>query len=165
MTPAFIALGSNVEPCLYYLTAAINRLQALGKIISIAPLYRSSAYGVENQPDFLNSACILNTSILPLDLLNSLKDIEDKLGRKERFRWGPREIDLDIIFYNKQVIEEDELIIPHIDYKNRIFVLTPLCDLDASFLPPEEDKNLAQLKAACLDKTQLKLEAENWWTG
>jgi 2-amino-4-hydroxy-6-hydroxymethyldihydropteridine diphosphokinase len=165
MTPAFIALGSNVEPRLNYLTAAIHRLQALGKIIAIAPLYRSSAYGVEDQADFLNSACILNTNFLALDLLNSLKDIEEKLGRKKRFRWGPREIDLDIIFYDKQVIEKDKLVIPHQDYKNRIFVIKPLCDLDANFIPPGEDKNLAQLLAECTDKTQIKLEAENWWDG
>lgn len=165
MIPAYIALGSNIESRLDYLTAAIDQLQLLGKIEKVAPLYRSSPYGVEDQADFLNSACILNTRILPLDLLNSLKDIEEKLGRKERFHWGPREIDLDIIFYNKQVIGEDELIIPHSDYKNRIFVLMPLCDLDAAFIPPGEDKNLAQLKADCPDKTQIKLEAENWWTG
>lgn len=165
MTPAYIALGSNVEPRLNHLIAAVDQLQVLGKIEKVAPLYRSSPYGVENQADFLNSACILHTRILPLDLLNSLKDIEVKLGRKERFRWGPREIDLDIIFYDQQVIEEDELVIPHTDYKNRIFVLKPLCDLHATFTPPGEDRNLAQLMTDCPDKTQIKLEAENWWTG
>lgn len=165
MIPAYIALGSNIEPRLNYLTAAIEQLQSLGKIERVAPLYRSGPYGVETQADFFNSACILNTSILPLDLLNSLKDIEEKLGRKKRFHWGPREIDLDIIFYDQQVIEEDELTIPHADYKNRIFVLMPLCGLDATFIPPGEDKDLAQLKADCQDKTQIKLEAENWWTG
>ena len=102
MIPVFINLGSNVEPKLQYLTSAIDQFQTIGKITKIAPLYLTSPYGVTTQPDFLNSAFILSTNFLPLDLLTALKDIERKIGRIERFHWGPREIDLDIIFYNKR---------------------------------------------------------------
>lgn len=163
MIPVFIALGSNIEPRLQYLSSAIDQLQTLGKVKKIAPLYRSSAYGVKEQSYFLNSACILSTNFLPLDLLKALKDIEGKIGRKERFHWGPREIDLDIIFYSNETVEEEELVIPHPDYKNRRFVLQPLADMEADYSPPGETKNLSQLLDECQDKTHIKLETKNWY--
>jgi dihydroneopterin aldolase/2-amino-4-hydroxy-6-hydroxymethyldihydropteridine diphosphokinase len=163
MIPVFVALGSNVEPRLKYLTSAVDEMQLAGKIGKIAPLYSSSGYGVEDQADFLNSACILGTNLLPLDLLKTLKDIELKLGRKKRSRWGPREIDLDIIFYNNEVIEEEGLIIPHPDYKNRRFVLGPISEMEPDFNPPRENKNVKQLLDSCRDDTHIKLEMTNWY--
>lgn len=163
MIPAFIALGSNIEPRLKYLTAAVDRLKNLGTITKIAPLYQSRAYGVKNQPDFYNSACMLNTKFLPLDLLKALKDIEKEIGRKERFHWGPREIDLDIIFYGDTTINEKELVIPHRDYKNRRFVIQSLANIEPNFIPPNESKNLLQLSEACQDETHLKLQNMNWY--
>lgn len=163
MKPVFIALGSNIEPRLQYLSSAIDQLQALGTVKKIAPLYRSSAYGVKEQSYFLNSACLLNTNFLPLDLLKALKDIERKIGRKERFHWGPREIDLDIIFYNNETVEKEELVIPHPDYKNRRFVLQPLADMEAEYSPPGETRNLSRLLLECPDSTHIKLETKNWY--
>ena len=163
MIPVYIALGCNVKPCKKYLTSAIDLLQALGTITKIASLYRSNAYGVENQPDFFNSACLLNTNFLPLDLLEGLKDIEKKIGRKERFHWGPREIDLDIIFYDNEIINENELIVPHSDYKNRRFVLQPLAEIAEYFIPPGESKNLQTVLYECPDVTHVKLEIKDWY--
>ena len=163
MIPVYIALGSNIEPRIQYLTSALDQLNNLGIFINIAPLYRSNAYGVKEQSYFLNSACILSTNFLPLDLLKALKDIEGKIGRRERFYWGPREIDLDIIFYNNEIIEEEALIIPHPDYKNRRFVLQPLVDMESNFSPPGETKKLSQLLHECPDNTHIKLETKNWY--
>lgn len=163
MIPVFIALGSNIEPRLTYLTAAVDQLHTFGEITKIAALYESTAYGVEDQPAFFNSACILNTKVLPLDLLESLKAIEKKLGRKQRTRWARREIDLDIVFYNQEIIREKELVIPHPDYKNRRFVLQPLADLDANFKPPGEHKNIKQLLDSCPDNTEIELKTANWY--
>lgn len=163
MTRTFIALGSNVEPRLKYLISAVDQLGQLGTVSKIAPLYESNAYGVQNQPDFYNSACILNTNILPLDLLKALKDIEAKLGRKRRFRWGPREIDLDIIFYGDTVINKEGIIIPHAGFKQRRFVLLPLTKMDADFIPPEESRNLNELLRDCKDETRVRLEKDDWY--
>jgi 2-amino-4-hydroxy-6-hydroxymethyldihydropteridine diphosphokinase len=163
MNPVFIALGSNIEPRLQYLSSAIDQFQSLGTVKKIAPLYRSSAYGVKEQSYFFNSACLLNTNFLPLDLLKALKDIERKIGRKERFHWGPREIDLDIIFYNDKIVQEESLVIPHPDYKNRRFVLQPLADMEADYSPPGEIRNLRQLLLDCPDNTHIKLEKKNWY--
>lgn len=163
MIPVFIALGSNIEPRLAYLTAAVDQLHKLGEITKVASLYESTAYGIEHQPDFLNSACILKTDLSAGDLLVSLKWIEKQLGRKHRGRWAPREIDLDIIFYDERVIREDELVIPHPDYKNRSFVLRPLADLDASFTPPGEYRNVKELLDSCPDNTQIKTKTSEWY--
>lgn len=163
MIRAFVALGSNVEPRLKYLTSAVDELQDLGTVLKIAPLYRSRAYGVEDQPDFLNSACILNTNILPLDFLKALKDIEKKLGRRKTFRWGPREIDLDIILFGDQVLNTEELIIPHPGFKERRFVLLPLVQMDANFIPPAESRSLKEILHDCSDATPVKLEKKNWY--
>ena len=162
MTPAFVALGSNVEPRLKYLTSAVVQLRRLGTVSKIAPLYESRAYGVRNQPDFLNSACILITNFLPLDLLKALKDIEEKLGRKRRFPWGPREIDLDIIFYGDKVIDEDELVVPHPEFRERRFVLLPLAEIETDYVPPGESRNLTELLRDCKDETPVRLEKDNW---
>jgi 2-amino-4-hydroxy-6-hydroxymethyldihydropteridine diphosphokinase len=163
MTRTFIALGSNVEPRQKYLISAVDQLGKLGTVSKIAPLYMSRAYGVQNQPDFYNSACILNTNILPLDLLKALKDIEAKIGRKRRFRWGPREIDLDIVLYGNTVINEEGLIIPHPEFRERRFVLLPLTKMDADFIPPEESRNLNELLRDCKDETHVRLEKDDWY--
>jgi 2-amino-4-hydroxy-6-hydroxymethyldihydropteridine diphosphokinase len=163
MTPVFIALGSNIEPRLKYLTSAMAQLQKLGTVLKIAPLYRSGPFGIEDQPDFLNSACILSTNFLPLDFLKALKDIEKNLGRRKTFRWGPREIDLDIIFFGDRIINQEELIIPHPGFKERRFVLLPLVQMDADFIPPAENRTLKEILHGCSDETTLKLEKKNWY--
>jgi len=163
MIPAFVALGSNIEPRLKYLTSAVVQLEKLGTVLKIAPLYRSHPYGVEDQPDFLNSACILSTNFLPLDFLKALKDIEKKLGRRKTFRWGPREIDLDIIFLGDRIINEEELVIPHPGFRERRFVLLPLVQMDAHFIPPAENRTLKELLNDCSDETPIKLEEDNWY--
>ena len=97
MAEVFIALGSNLGDRLNYLIKSVNLLNLIGNVSSIAKLYQSSAYGFTAQPFFLNSAILLQTDIVPLNLLERLKNIEREVGRKKRIRWGPREIDLDII--------------------------------------------------------------------
>lgn len=159
--PVFIALGSNVEPRQLFLIQAIDRLKTIGNIVKIAPLYESEAYGETEQQAFLNSAILLETALTPQALLASLKRIEKILGRQKRYRWGPREIDLDIIFYDQQIVSQNDLEIPHPDYRNRRFVLQPLVDLNAHFVAPDSKKTLFQLLKECHDETriqQLKLE-------
>ena len=119
MADVYIALGSNIGDRKRHLLKAINKIHSIGEIISIAPLYLSSAYGFFEQPDFYNSIVLLKTKLEPLKLLNKLKLIEVEVGRKNRIRWGPREIDLDIIFYNQEIIETNELTVPHPDFKNQ----------------------------------------------
>lgn len=162
MSAAYIALGSNLEPREYYMRQAVRRLGKLGKILKIGRLYESDPYGVTEQPAFLNSALILETALPPRELLPALKAIEQRLGRRKRQRWGPREIDLDIIFYGDMVVREENLHIPHDDYRNRRFVLQPLAELEPDFVAPGSGRTLRQALQDCPDQTRLKLYKTDW---
>ncbi len=159
----YLALGSNVEPRREYLVTAVQALETLGQVIAVAPIYESPPYGYEAQGDFYNSACLMQTDLPPLELLAQLKKIEKALGRVPRMRWGPREIDLDIIFYNRLTMKTPELTIPHADYLHRAFVLRPLADLAPEFVPPDQQEPLCCL-AQRHPAPALRLVEKNWIT-
>jgi 2-amino-4-hydroxy-6-hydroxymethyldihydropteridine diphosphokinase len=164
VTAAYLALGSNLEPRESYLNRALERLKALGTIEKIAPLYQSEPYGVSDQPHFLNSAVLLETELQPRELLQALKKIERDLGRQTRRRWGPREIDIDIIFYGDKIIRESDLHIPHDDYRNRRFVLQPLLYLQPNLTSPDTHETLRQLFKNCPDNSKLTVFKKSWVT-
>ncbi len=131
-----LGLGSNVGNRLHYILTAIGRLKDLGEIGKISTIYESEPWGVEDQEPFLNCVLELYTRLDPHALLKELKLIEKKVGRKERFRWGPREIDIDILLYEDEVVETDELKIPHPLIKERDFVLVPMLEINPSLKDP-----------------------------
>lgn len=162
MKRAFLALGSNVAPRQKFLANAIQSLNDLGVVERISPLYESQAYGESNQANFLNGALILRTGLTPVDLLSGVKKIEKKLGRKERYRWGPREIDIDIIFFEREMIDQPGLKIPHADYQNRRFVLQPLVDIAPDFIAPDSGFSLQATLQKCPDASPLILIESNY---
>lgn len=164
MVTVYLALGSNLGERQAYMQRAVQEMAALGCTERIAPLYESAPYGERAQPAFLNSALGLATSLTPQALLNGLKTIEQKLGRKARRRWGPREIDLDIIFFGQEMVQEAGLTIPHYDYRRRRFVLQPLADIAPDFIAPDTRLPLWRLLADCPDTTPLKPLQNNWMT-
>jgi len=122
-----LALGSNIGNKAENISKAYTELINFGiEIVSKSSLYNNPAYGYENQEDFVNSVILAKTDYYPEELLGIIKVIEKKLGRLKTFRWGPRIIDIDIIFYDNIRYNSEKLIIPHRDYKNRDFVLKPL---------------------------------------
>ncbi|ADC90073.1 2-amino-4-hydroxy-6-hydroxymethyldihydropteridin epyrophosphokinase [Thermocrinis albus DSM 14484] len=133
---AFIAFGSNVEDRINYILKAIELLQPCGKILKISTIYESAPWGVSQQPSFLNGVLLLETSFDPIKLLFCLKDVERLAGRRERYRWGPREIDLDIILYENNILFLSFLTIPHPYMTERDFVLVPLLELDPNLQHP-----------------------------
>ena len=106
------------------------------EVISQSPIYQTPPWGYEDQPDFLNQVVFGQTVLPPEDLLVYLKQIETKVGRKPTFRYGPRLVDLDIIFYGNLIMDKDELQIPHPRMHERAFVLVPLNDLNPSLAHP-----------------------------
>lgn len=162
MISAYIALGSNISPRLSRLQTAGKLLTREGDVDRAAPVYRSAPYGVEDQPAFFNTAVRLKTHLSPVDLLDFVKTIEVQVGRQQRYRWGPREIDLDIIFYGQEIVQQPRLTIPHADYKNRRFVLQPLTDIEPAFIPPDARQSLSELLQLCPDLLPLKLYRKNW---
>jgi 2-amino-4-hydroxy-6-hydroxymethyldihydropteridine diphosphokinase len=136
MATVYLALGSNLGNSYTNIDKAIALLSKSISHLKRAPLYISKAIGYTDQPDFLNTAITGMTSLSPIELLNFNKAIEKKVGRIDRFRWGPREIDIDIIFYDDLVLDTSQLKIPHSQFMNRDFVLQPIVDLNPSVIDP-----------------------------
>jgi 2-amino-4-hydroxy-6-hydroxymethyldihydropteridine diphosphokinase len=130
---ARIGLGSNVGDSQLALERACSALAGLGVLRARSSLYRTKAWGVPDQPDFLNAAVLLETALAPRALLAALKAIEADLGRVATFRWGPRAIDLDILAYDDLRLREAELTVPHERLFERAFALAPLAEIDPSF--------------------------------
>ncbi len=119
-----------------FILRAVGELEERFGVLDISTVYESDPWGVEDQPPFLNCVVKMETSLSPRDLLRELQSIERKIGRKRRFRWGPREIDVDILLYGGEVIREKDLEIPHPRMRERDFVLVPLVEVDPDVRDP-----------------------------
>lgn len=149
MSIVFIGLGSNIGNRDLNIEMALEKLQKKGvKILCYSSFYATKPYGYTDQPEFLNGVAEITTDLTPRCLLNLLLDIESELGRKRRIKWGPRIIDLDILFYDDLVIDEKGLTIPHPDLHNRRFVLEPLNEIDPEFIHPVLGKTVKELYTA-----------------
>lgn len=145
MATIYLALGSNVGDSAKYIEQAIGLLGPAVNNIRRAPVYRSRAVGYTDQADFLNTAVSGQTSLSPEKLLSFLQSVEQEVGRTETFRWGPREIDIDIIFYDDLLLETPALTLPHPLFRERDFVLRPLADLNSSLVDPVSGQTASQL--------------------
>ena len=135
---SFIGLGSNLENPQQQVSTAFKALSALPqtKLEAQSALYRSKAVGPGKQPDYINAVAKLSTSLNPEQLLCELQAIEQQHHRLRLERWGPRTLDLDILTYGKQVINSENLCIPHPGITERNFVLYPLAELDSELYLP-----------------------------
>ncbi len=147
MTKVFLGLGSNLGDKAAYIAKAINFLQEKINNLVSAPLYDSKAWGVTNQPDFINTVVMGETALSPEELLTFIKVVEQRVGRIERYRWGPREIDVDILFYGDQIYQTEKLQIPHAGVQDRDSVLVPICDLAPDLVHPVFQQIMSQLLA------------------
>ena len=132
MNRAYLGLGTNMGDRLDYLNKTCDLLSQNENIISLkkSNLYETKAWGYTEQADFLNMCVEIETNLAPYDLLSLCQEIENKLDRVRVIRWGPRTIDIDVLFYNDVVSTEEKLLIPHPRIKERAFVLVPLMDLN-----------------------------------
>ncbi|ACA44242.1 2-amino-4-hydroxy-6-hydroxymethyldihydropteridine diphosphokinase [Clostridium botulinum] len=146
MHTAYVAFGSNIGEKENYIKRALEKIEERGmKIIKVSSIYETEPYGVLDQDSFLNGVVKIETNLTPEDLIGELLHIEKQLDRVRERRWGPRTIDLDIIFYDDLIINEKDLVIPHKDMENREFVLKPLCDIDENFIHPVLKKSVREL--------------------
>lgn len=124
----YFGLGSNLGNRLQNLRDAMANLQSLGKIIDTSDVFATPAWGGVAQPDYLN-ACVkieCNENLTPTEILRRVKNFETELGRVKSIRWGPRKIDIDILLIDEIIYKSPELIIPHMNLHERLFVLVPL---------------------------------------
>ncbi|MFY9780241.1 MAG: 2-amino-4-hydroxy-6-hydroxymethyldihydropteridine diphosphokinase [Candidatus Baltobacteraceae bacterium] len=133
MALARIGVGSNAGQAAANVERAFAALSSLGRLVARSSLFRTRAWGVTGQPDFVNAAALLETGLEPRELLAKLKGIEVELGRVATFRWGPRAIDLDILAYDDVVVDEPDLVVPHARLLERAFALGPLAEIDPAF--------------------------------
>jgi 2-amino-4-hydroxy-6-hydroxymethyldihydropteridine diphosphokinase len=146
MSTVFIGIGSNLGNREQNCTSAIKLLIENGlKVTKMSRKVETEPWGVENQPRFINMAVKAETVLEPLKLLAMLKDIESRLGRKSDIRWGPRIIDLDILFYDDIVIKTPELNIPHPGISERVFVLRPLSEIAPDKIHPVLQKSIKKM--------------------
>jgi 2-amino-4-hydroxy-6-hydroxymethyldihydropteridine diphosphokinase len=130
LTRAFIGLGSNVGDRLANLVAGLEALAEQGiSVAKVSSVYETEPIGPP-QDDFLNAAAAIETELKPNELVGVLKSVEQEIGREAGPRWGPRVLDLDLLLYGDQTVDEPDLKVPHAELTNRAFVLVPLLDVD-----------------------------------
>lgn len=145
---AVIALGSNMGDRQNYLDRAVQEIEKrVGRITAVSDILETKAYGYTEQGDFLNMVLICETALTPHVLLDVLHEIEAELDRVRLIHWGPRTVDLDILYYGEEIIKDEDLQIPHADLANRDFVLRPLAQIAETMLDPEKKKTIGQLLA------------------
>ncbi len=136
MAQVFVGLGSNLSDPIKQVNRALRSLDELAqtRMVSCSKLYGSAPQGPQDQPDFVNAVCLLETQLTPMDLLLALQGIEQAQGRVKKRHWGERLIDLDILLFDDLTVSLPELTIPHVEIANRDFVLIPLFEIapDAS---------------------------------
>lgn len=157
-TNVFIGLGSNLQEPAAQLARAVAELAALPDttLIMQSPFYASRPVGPQDQPDFVNGAVWLSTRLTPHALLDQLQAIEQAHGRERLKHWGPRTLDLDLLIFGNQVLNDDRLTVPHRELPNRDFVLQPLLDLKPDLALPDATL-IATLRAQCPDNRLRRL--------
>ena len=154
----YIGIGSNINNRLHFIETAIKKIDAESgcEVEKISSLYESKPFGNIEQENFINLAILVKTLFEPEALFNFLKQIESEIGRRNSTRWGPREIDLDILFYDDIICNDSQLTIPHKGIAERDFVLIPMCEIAPNFIHPEINKKICDICKAKLEKNIIR---------
>jgi 2-amino-4-hydroxy-6-hydroxymethyldihydropteridine diphosphokinase len=152
MNRAYLLTGGNLGDRMQYLTRAAAAIQEnCGAIVRQSAIYETQAWGIKEQAAFLNQVIEIKTEMAANELLNNVLKIEESLGRVRTRKYGPRLIDIDILFFNEEVINTPMLTVPHPQLQNRRFVLEPLNEIAPDFMHPVLLKTIRQLLAGCTD--------------
>ncbi|UEG49954.1 2-amino-4-hydroxy-6-hydroxymethyldihydropteridine diphosphokinase [Ferruginibacter lapsinanis] len=157
MNKTYLLLGSNMGNSKEQLLSAQKNIKKqIGKITRLSSLYQTAAWGNTNQPDFLNQVIIVETRLSARETIKTILSIEKEMGRIRTVKNAPRVIDIDILFYNKEIINDNDLKIPHPEIQNRNFVLSPLNELSPNMKHPVLNKTIHYLLTICKDKLNVK---------
>ncbi len=157
-----LSLGSNIEPREDFLKRAIFFLRDKIKIKKISSLYETEPWGYKNQEKFLNLVISGETDLEPENLIKFIKEVERKVGRGESFKWGPREIDIDIILYGDRIIEKENLTVPHKFFEERGFVVIPLFEINRYLVNPKSKRDISEIYKNVQKEGVVKLESREF---
>ena len=162
MNNAYLLIGGNLGDRLANLNNAIQKIELhCGKIISSSAIYETAAWGFTEQPPFFNQALQVETALSATELMQQLLSIELSLGRERLLPLGPRSIDLDIIYFNNEIIQNDIVSIPHPRMEQRNFVLIPLNEIAPTFLHPVLHIPTSTLLKQCKDESHVYKKTTN----
>lgn len=158
LNKVYLHTGSNIGDKKARLLQALVYIEAeVGTILKTSALYQTEAWGLTNQDDFFNQAVLVNTEFKPLEVLNKLKEIEIKMGRIKTERWTARIIDIDILFWDNELVNEPSLTIPHPHIPERNFVLIPMLEIAPYLVHPLLNKNIEELYLESKDTQEVIL--------
>lgn len=158
MHQVYLLLGVNLGDRFLQMKTALKEIELqIGRVIKSSSLYETAAWGVEDVPDYLNQVVLVDSSLEPLLVLKKIKKIEEKLGRTRNVKWESRLIDIDILYYDRLIMDTDKLTIPHPYLHFRKFTLVPLLEIDNDFLHPVLNKNHEELLLELNDHLEVKI--------
>jgi 2-amino-4-hydroxy-6-hydroxymethyldihydropteridine diphosphokinase len=157
MNTVYILTGGNLGDRLANLQKATQYLRKeTGNIVASSSIYETEAWGNNHQPDFYNQVHIINTKLSAEQMMEKILKIEEQMGRVRAAKNASRIIDIDILFFNDDIINKENLIIPHPEISNRRFVLTPLNELSPELIHPALNKSINELLSTCKDTLSVK---------
>lgn len=157
MNLVYLHLGSNIGDRGGFLQRARSYIQdEIGEIINSSKVYQTSPWGVDNQEDYLNQALCVKTIFPAKDILSKVLYIEKMMGRIRSVKWQAREIDIDILFFNNDIISTKDLEVPHPLLHKRLFVLQPLMDIAPIFIHPIYNQTISEMLESCSDLEKLE---------
>jgi 2-amino-4-hydroxy-6-hydroxymethyldihydropteridine diphosphokinase len=157
MNNSFLLIGGNEGDSMACLTLARANIEKMaGRIIQTSALYQTAAWGKTDQADFLNQALQVETSLEAPALMASLLGIEEMMGRQRGGKYGPRIIDIDILFFNDDIVALPQLLIPHPEIANRRFALAPMAEIAPELIHPVIRRSIRDLLAECTDQGNVK---------
>lgn len=159
MAEVYFLLGGNLGDRIVFLQKSQQLLrQEFGQPVLVSSIYETEPWGFDHEQSFLNQVIVCKTNLKPLEVLNKAQAIEEQLGRvRKKNRYSERTIDIDILFYDRLVIETDRLQIPHPRIRERMFVLAPLLEIAPEFVHPVIKKSVKELKKECLDESRVSI--------
>lgn len=157
----FASMGSNMGNPLLNIQEAVTQLSTKCEITKISSVWKTQAWGLKEQDDFLNMVVYGKTKLTPIELLYFFQQIEKNLGRIKNEKWGPRMIDLDILEFNSMIIKSENLIIPHPHIEKRNFVLKPWFEIAPDYVIPTSCLTVSELLNICSDESKIEIFKEN----
>lgn len=158
MNRVYLLTGGNLGDRLMHVTRAKEAIVAkTGTLLKASSIYETAPWGIFEQPAFFNQVLLLETSMCANELLKQILLIEEEMGRVRNVKFGPRFIDIDILFFNEDIINNEHLTVPHAEIQNRRFVLAPMNELAPDYNHPILKKTISTLLEDCKDKLEVKV--------